>query len=158
MRLALGAAGGLAGTVILDGIRRANQKWIPEGSPPMKEDPAKFMTRKLEAALPEPARRRVLPQAKTVLEKLLPLGYGMTFGVLYATVRPEAKPTLADGLVLGLLSWAIGWLGWLPRLGLMPPISEHAPKQIIRPVAEHALFGVATVAGYRYLAQRARQA
>ncbi len=155
MRLALGAAAGLAGTVILEVIRRTDEKLIPDSSPPMKEDPGKFMFHKAKQVLPEPLRHRVPEKTEAVVAKLLPLGYGMTFGGLYSTARPQAKLALVEGLMLGLFAWAVGWLGWLPRTGLMPPLSEHKPRQIIRPVAEHALFGLATVASYRYMAAKA---
>ncbi len=154
-RLALGAAAGFAGTIALAAIRTANQKWLPEASPPMAADPAEVMVNKAKEALPPAARQWVPEQVESVATKLLPLGYGMTFGALYATTRPRAKQALLEGLVLGLACWAVGWLGWLPKVGLMPPVWRHQPKQIARPVAEHALFGLATVAGYRWLKEHA---
>jgi len=36
----------------------------------------------------------------------------------------------------------------------MPPVWKQTPLQAVLPVAEHALFGVATVAGYRWLEER----
>ena len=87
--------------------------------------------------------------------KLLGLGYGMTFGVLYAVARRKTQRTLLEGALLGIATWAVGYLGWLPRARLMRPIWKQKPLQVAVPVAEHALYGVATVAGYRWLKERA---
>src|SRR5581483_4874524 len=37
-------------------------------------------------------------------------------------------------------SWAVGFLGWLPATGLMPPVSRHEPQQVAASIAEHALW------------------
>ena len=71
----------------------------------------------------------------------------MSFGALYATARSKTKRLVLEGVILGLASWAVGYLGWLPATGLMPPVWKHKPHQIAMPLAEHALFGVATVGG-----------
>jgi hypothetical protein len=155
-RLALGAAAGFAGTIALAAVRSANQKWIPEATPPMTEDPGQFMVRKAKQVLPTAARDRIPPKAEATAMKLLPFAYGMAFGTAYATARPAVKRALGEGVLLGLATWAVGWLGWLPRTGLMPPVWRHTPKQIVRPLAEHALFGLATVAGYHWLSQGAK--
>jgi hypothetical protein len=152
-RLALGAAAGLAGTMALNTIHKATQRWIAESSPPIKEDPGRFLLHKATQALPERARQR-LYKAEGAITRLLPMGYGMTFGVLYATARPKTRRVLVEGLLLGLVAWATGYLGWLPGARLMPPIWKHKPKQVATPVAEHALYGLATAAGYRWLSKR----
>lgn len=148
--LALGAAAGLASTMAMQVIRTAEQKWIPGGAPPIQADPGRFMIHKAAPALPQSVRQRV-HQAEGAVSKLLAMGYGMTFGALYAVIRPEAKRVIREGVLLGLAAWAVGYLGWLPATGLMPPIWKHKPKQIVTPVAEHALFGLAITAGHRWL-------
>jgi len=156
IRIGLGATAGLAGTCALQLIRKANEKWIPEGSPPMQGDPAGFMLRRTKESFPERVREKIPRSAEQALMKLLPLGYGMSFGALYATARPTIRREAGEGVLLGLICWAVGFLGWLPKTGLMPPIWEHKPKQIVRPIVEHALYGVATVEGYRWLKRLAR--
>jgi hypothetical protein len=49
------------------------------------------------------------------------------------------------------LTWAAGYLGWLPGAKLMPPIWKQKAHQAALPIAEHALFGLTTVAGHRWL-------
>jgi hypothetical protein len=155
-RLALGALAGLAGTMALQAVRAANQKLIPASSPPIKKDPGEFMVKQAEKALPRSTRRRIPKKLEAVGAKFLALGYGMTFGALYAVSRPKTRLILVEGTMLGVVTWAAGYLGWLPALGLMKPVWKHKPAQVAMPVAEHALFGVATVAGYRWVKEKAQ--
>ncbi len=153
-RLALGAAAGLAGTLALQILLKTRQKWLPESLPPMREEPGKFMVRKVAQALPRKMTEPVSEQARALGGKLLGMGYGMTFGVLYALARPRTKRAIVEGTLLGILSWATGYLGWLPGAKLMSPVWRQKWHQAVLPIAEHALFGVATVAGHRWLKER----
>ncbi len=148
--LALGAVAGLAGTMALQAMHTADQKWVQEGTPPIQEDPGKFMLHKAASALPNEIRARAY-EKENAISKLLAVGYGMTCGALYAAMRPETKRVVREGALLGAAVWAVGYLGWLPATGLMPPVWKHKAKQIATPVAEHALYGLATTAGYRLL-------
>jgi len=155
MRAAMGAAGGLAGTVAIQGLMGASQRWLPEALPPVREEPGQFMVEQAERALPPSIRRRVPDTAEQVAAKALGLGYGLTFGALYALARPRGGPTLRDGVVLGAACWAAGYLGWLPAMGLMPPVWRQRAPQAIGPAVEHLVYGVATVATYDWLRRRA---
>ena len=137
-RLALGAVAGVAATFVMQGMMTASGKLIPGSSPPIKQDPGEFMAGKVP--LPEAVR----PWAA----KSLHLGYGMTPGVLYGALRARRGSPVFDGALLGIGVWAAGYLGWLPATDLMPPITEHEPKQIVVPLVQHALFGVAVAAAY----------
>ena len=90
-----------------------------------------------------------LPEAiRPWAAKSLQLGYGMTSGVLYSALRVRRGSPVLDGALLGIGVWAAGYLGWLPATDLMSPITEHEPKQIVVPLVQHALFGVAVAAAY----------
>lgn len=154
IRVALGAAAGLAGTMALQAVRKTNQRAMPQGSPPIKEDPGEFIVRKAEGVLRRNTRIRVPQGMETTAARLLAMGYGMTFGALYASARPQSRSRLLEGTLLGLVCWAAGYLGWLPATGLMRPIWKHKPAQIALPVAEHALYGLATVSGYDWLREK----
>jgi hypothetical protein len=78
------------------------------------------MVEQVESALPVARRAQVPPKGKTAAEKGLQLGYGATFGMLYGLAAGAGSPLVA-GAVLGLATWAVGCLGWLPATGLMPP-------------------------------------
>ena len=137
-RLALGAVAGAAATFVMQGMMMASGKLIPGSHPPIKKDPGEFMVEKVP--LPE--------SLKPLGANTLRLGYGMTSGVLYAALRPRRSMPLFDGALLGVAVWAVGYLGWLPAADLMPPITEQEPQQIVVPIVEHALFGVAVAAAY----------
>jgi hypothetical protein len=154
-RLALGALAGLAGTMAIQAVRSANKKWMPESQAPINEEPGKFMVHQAEKILPDRAKECVSEKTEKAAAKLLSPGYGITFGMLYAMARPKTKRAIREGALLGVATWAVGYLGWLPVARLMPPVWKQKPKQVALPVAEHAVFGVATVAGYRWLKQRA---
>ncbi len=152
--LALGAAAGLAGTMVVQVFRLTDIKLLPESQPPIKDDPGRFMINKAKLALPDAARPQLPPATEALLSKLLAAGYGITFGALYAALRQRSNRLLVEGALLGLATWAVGYLGWLPATGLMPPVWKHKSKQIAAPIAEHTFYGLATVAGYRWLKQR----
>jgi hypothetical protein len=147
-RLALGAAAGFAGTLVLQALRAVNQGVAPATLPPIRQDPGAYMVEKAEELLPGPTRRAIPGWAESAAGQGLAVGYGLTFGALYAALRPHGGAILPEGVALGLATWAAGYLGWLPATGLMPPVSEQDPAQAILPAVEHAAYGVATVAAY----------
>lgn len=149
-----GAAAGLMGTVVLQGLRTASGGVLPGSMAPVREDPGEFMIHKAEARLPPRVRGRIPAPMETVAAKSLAVGYGMTAGALYAAFRPGGGDLIVDGSLLGLGTWAAGYLGWLPALGLMPPVSEQESLETIAPPIRHILFGMATVAAYRLLRGR----
>lgn len=150
-RLLLGAVAGLAGTLVMDYVRTASHNSTPEADPPMRVDPGRFFVKKGEQVLPGKLRRKIPRKAEDVAAKSLGIGYGMTFGALYSLLHPKGGGAIRDGIALGLLNWAVGFLGWLPASGVMPPVWEHERKQIALPMAQHAAYGAATVAAYDVL-------
>jgi hypothetical protein len=153
-RSALGAAAGLAGTLALQGIRLPSQKLVPETMPPIQKDPGEFMVEQAEEVLPAETHEQIPSVAEMAAAKSLALGYGMTAGALYATLRADAGDLVVDGVALGLGTWAAGYLGWMPALGLMPPITRQDAAEVIGPIVQHVLFGIVTVAIYQWLRQR----
>ncbi len=113
------------------------------------------MVEKAEDVLPDAVRRRMPGTVETGAAQTLAVGYGLTFGALYGAVRPNGGKPLLDGAALGLACWAAGYLGWLPALGLIPPVRRQTTAQVAAPAAEHVVYGVVTVAVYDWLAGRA---
>jgi hypothetical protein len=153
-RLALGTIGGVVGTLAIQALLSARQQWLPSTMPPIRQDPGELMVKKGEDALPEPARQRIPEVVETAAARMLAAGYGMSFGALYTLFRPTGGPLLVDGILLGVAAWATGYLGWLPALRLMPPIWRQRAPQAMVPIAEHVLYGMATVATYDWLLRR----
>ena len=62
IRTGFGAAAGLAGTLVIQGLLAASQKWVPQSLPPIKQDPGEFMIEKAEEHLPEKVREKIPEQ------------------------------------------------------------------------------------------------
>ena len=150
-RIGAGAAAGLVGTALVQGLMAASQKWAPQSLPPIKQDPGEFVVKKAEEQLPDKMREQIPEQLEKAAAKTLAFGYGTAFGALYATSRPETKSLLLEGSALGLAAWGVGYLGWLPATGLMPSVTKQEPRQIAGPIVSHILFGIVTVGIYRLL-------
>jgi hypothetical protein len=117
----------------------------------MREHTGEFLVEHAEEALPVAVRRHIPDAAETVAAQGLGLGYGVAFGALYAALRPSPGSAALDGAILGLGCWAAGYLGWLPALGLMPPVRRQSPAQIAGPVVDHLAYGVVTALAYDVL-------
>lgn len=150
-RMAFGAAGGLAGTLILQALLAVRHKWLPSTAPPFRQEPGQFMVETAEEMLPAQVGRRIPDTVEIVAAQALGAGYGLAFGILYSSLCPRGGSAWRDGLVLGTVTWAAGYLGWLPTSGVMRPIWEQRPAQVILPIAEHVVYGVTTVAAYDWL-------
>lgn len=156
MRAAVGAAGGLAGTLALQALMGAGRRWAPETLPPMREEPGRFMIRKMEQAMPESARAEIPEYVEDAAAAGLGLDYGVAFGTLYGLLRPRGGNPLVDGLALGAACWATGYLGWLPALGLTPPVWRQHTVQAVAPAMEHLVYGVVAVAAHDWLRRALR--
>jgi hypothetical protein len=133
-RLTLGAAAGFVGTLALQGLRTASQKWLPQTMPPIRKDPGEFVVEQVEEALPGTARTRVPDLVETAAARSLAVGYGLLAGTVYAALRPTGGNPLVEGTLLGLAVWAAGYLGWLPALEFTPPLSEQSLQQGAGPI------------------------
>jgi hypothetical protein len=147
--VALGAAAGCAATFLLQGVRTSEQKLLPETMLPMR-DPGEFMVEQAEELIPEATREQVSATVEKIAGKSLAVGYGMTAGAIYGALRPCPGNLLIDGTALGLGIWAVGYLGWLPALGLMPPVQQQETQQVAGSIVQHVIFGLATVAANQY--------
>jgi hypothetical protein len=66
-----------------------------------------------------------------------------------------ARNNLLTRVALGAACWAAGCLGWLPALRRTPPVRDREPLQVVAPAAEHLVYGLAAVAAYDWLRDRA---
>src|ERR1700733_11959622 len=99
-RMLLGATAGLAGTVALQGIRSASQKYAPSTMPPVRGDPGEFIVNKAEQALPPRIRERIPAKVESAVGKSLGLGYGMFFGAFYALLHGRPRSIISEGAAL----------------------------------------------------------
>jgi len=85
--------------------------------------------------LPEPAFRTVWLGAH--------LGYGIACGIGYTLFRQFLPGrTVIRGLLFGEALWAIGYMGFLPGLGLYPSPDDDSSARTAVMIAAHAVYGV----------------
>jgi putative membrane protein len=71
-------------------------------------------------------------------------GYGTAMGSLYGALS-EVRPlrSTAGGVTFGLLVWAGSYLGVLPAIGLLPPVTRHPRERTALMIAAHLVWGAA---------------
>jgi hypothetical protein len=152
-RLALGAAAGLVGTFAIRLADMMSEKIAPESADPIRREPGGYLVEQLESPLSLQTRLKIPAALESMVAQGSGYAYGMSFGALYAAIRPEGGNFLGDGTALGLACWAAGYLGWMPLIGIMNPIWKHQPAEIAGPIVRHAIYGLATVGVYDALEQ-----
>ncbi len=152
--LLLGTGAGVLGTVLMQGMLEGSKRWMPQTIPPLKDDPGHFMIQQGKRLLPPAITGKIPSSAETAAARALAFGYGCTFAAAYGAVRKQDINLLLDGTALGLLTWAAGYLGWLPASRLMPPIWKQPPRQVLPNMLSHVLFGVASIAAFRWFKRR----
>lgn len=140
-----GIAGGLLGSFAIGKLMEVQRRFPEElRGPEMSANPADVVLEKAEqvtgARVPEAKK----PAAGHVLHYL----YGTTGPALLGIIARRAGinrsigRTLAFGAGLGVLTWAIGYLGWLPAAGVVEPIERQGATHVASSVLGHAGYGV----------------
>ena len=146
--VASGAASGAAGTLALHMTHEASYKYAPGSLPPMYEEPGHYMVRNAASLLGARARTRVTQSAEDRAATVLSFAYGALWPSLWLARRGR-RAGILDGAVLGVAVWCVGYLGWLPRLRLSPPVQQQTATQVFNNIAQHAMYGVLTVTAWR---------
>ena len=146
--IAIGAAAGLLGTGVMVALRSFDQHYAPRTIAKTSIDPGLFAVRTLERGA------GIQPSPRSAVEQIgataVHLGYGTTFGLLYGLWRgrDSQRSSLGDGIVLGMIVYALGHLGLLPLLGLSNPIWRQKVPEIGGELFRHCVFGVAVAATF----------
>ena len=88
--------------------------------------------------------------ARAAAAVLAHFGYGAAAGAVYGLVRGVRPGALAGGRVpaagaaWGLVVWAAGYEGWMPRAGVRPATSDFPPTRWPLPIANHVVYGMVT--------------
>ena len=147
-RMALGAAAGIVGTVAIRVADLVSRKIAPESEDRIRREPGGYLVEQLESPLSLETRLKIPNMLENMVAGGAGYAYGMSFGALYAAVRPKGGNLLGGSAALGLACWAFGYLGWMPAIGIMSPIWKHKPIEIAGPIVRHAVYGLVTVAAY----------
>jgi hypothetical protein len=141
-RILVGAGAGLAGTAGLDVLRTMSARWWPETAAPIRKEPGTYMIEQVEGVLPPEVRSRLPGDLENLGSRALALGYGITASLAFALARRRSVQIHTDGILFGIAVWAVGYLGWMPKLRLMPPVTRQTPAQVMGPLVQHVLFGM----------------
>jgi hypothetical protein len=145
--LGRGLAAGLVGTGVMTLVQTLTMKARhEEGS----TTPAEAAETVLDVE-PEDAR------AEQRLNQLTHFAYGTSWGLARGLLGGAGlRPSVANALHFAIV-WTAG-LAALPRLGLAPPVREWPGKQLVKDVAFHAVYAVATGAAFEWLERRSTRA
>lgn len=135
--------GGLGTTMMLQTVKASDR--LPEAirPPAVREDPGAYVVRRLEERrgrpLPERAHQRAARGAHWI--------YGIGWSTLFSAIAPRLKLTslgraIAAGAAFGTSVWAIGYLGWLPRAGLVAPARRQGLGHHAGVLAAHVGYGI----------------
>jgi hypothetical protein len=144
IQTAAGTLGGILGTAVIQKEMQLAGR-LPDRLKPTqpKEDPGAFMVSQAERL----ASRTLSPETTQRATKGLHMGYGTFWGALLGLASSRLRmhrlttATLA-GAAMGAAVWAIGYAGWLPAVGLTPPVHRQG-RGILANLAMHVGYGIA---------------
>ncbi|MDP9865946.1 MULTISPECIES: DUF6789 family protein [Streptosporangium] len=126
-----GAAGGVLATAVMSAVMLAGDR-----AGLMPDQPPKRIAR---AFLP--GHRHRPKRGEGALGAITHFGFGAACGALYALTCGRRRPPVALGVAYGLAIWLVSYQGWVPRLGILPPISGDRPGRPAVMAAGHAVYG-----------------
>jgi hypothetical protein len=138
-----GVLGGAFGTLLMkQSMVLASRMPDPLKPPEVRGDPAEAIVSRLEEARGRPLASHAR------LARALPWAYGISWGGLLgvgvSSLRLKTpRQTLLAGAGMGALAWAVGYVGWLPAMGLARPLKRQGAGHIATSLVTHVLFGVA---------------
>jgi hypothetical protein len=132
------------------GGRTAFLAWeSSEGVETWESTPAPALVAK--QALERVTGREVPPRYARPLNNLMHWGFGLGTGAAYGLLFASRKPKIWYGLPFGAAVWAGGYVV-LPRLGIYQPIWKYDIETLEKDLSAHLVFGTATAAAFRLLA------
>ncbi|MDP8976631.1 MAG: DUF1440 domain-containing protein [Actinomycetota bacterium] len=133
LRAARGAAAGLVATLPMSAVMFAVQRLGPVG----ELDPEIITETGLEAAGLEASE-----PTQNLLSSVAHLGFGAGVGALYGLLRPRLRGApLLTGPLYGLAVCGASYQGWIPAMGIAPPLSKRGPARRWMQVLSHLVYG-----------------
>jgi hypothetical protein len=136
-RLVVGSLAGALSTLAMSVFMLISERfgWLTEQAP-------ETVTRR---SLKLATGRRIRGLQLQGLTAVLHLGFGAGGGALYAAAlgRPP-RPSIASvftGALFGTAVWFVSYWGFLPRLGLMPPVSQDERQRPLVMLLAHWIYG-----------------
>ncbi|MFF5209032.1 DUF6789 family protein [Streptosporangium sp. NPDC000396] len=131
--LVKGAVAGTAATALMSAVMLAGDR-----AGLMPDQPPKRITRALL-----PGHKHRPKPGERVLSAIAHFGFGAAFGSLFSLLHRGRRAPILLGVGYGLAIWFVSYQGWVPRLGILPPISEDLPERQAVMAAGHVVYGTA---------------
>jgi hypothetical protein len=109
--------------------------------------PPRLLLDRLVPSLPE--------QARGPLEWALHFGYGAAAGATYAVAARPGRRGALTGTLFGLAVWLVGYEGWVPMVGALPPAHHDRRGRAGTILLAHVVYGAALGAVGRRLSRPA---
>lgn len=137
-RLAKGMVSGLWGVVAMTGMGLSIRRWTSEAEGLGKTDPEITVDwicgRMGRDHLPPRARRRRADPIHFLVGSMGGLSYA-------ALTRHRRPPPLLGGLVAAGALWTLGFCGYMPALGILPPPWKWSGHKLLTTAAAHTAYG-----------------
>ena len=154
-RLAKGAAAGAAGAATMQQLRRLSEAYFPETVPPTLRPPGAAVVDRAESVLPDAVRQRIPERAEHAADSSVGITYGAMLGSAYGVIAADRRRSpIAEGIALGIASWALGAMGWIPSPVTQPSIGEQQISQTLGEIGRHVISGIVVATVFDALAQR----
>jgi hypothetical protein len=142
IRLAAGAVGGVAATLFITRGTKLAAK-LPAKLQPLapKRDPGDYIVSQGERIV-----RPLSPKMHSRAVKGMPWLYGLSWPLGLAALSGVLRlrtpgRRIAAGAALGALVWLIGFEGWIPLAGLLPPAHRTPLAKNATNLASHVAYG-----------------
>jgi hypothetical protein len=140
-----GVLGGFLGTAAIEKATGLARK-LPEPlhMPSMTEDPGQRVVARVEEVRGGPLTPVVHARAARAAHWVYGLGWAASLTVLARPLRMDRMlNAVLAGASLGAVTWAAGYLGWLPATAITRPVTREHPAKTGLSLAMHIVYGIA---------------
>lgn len=130
-RALLGATAGIAATIPMTAVFAVTKAAGLLGEPPPRK-----LTRRILTLVGHRPRGSTLD----LLTAVAHVGYGAACGTLFGLL-PRPARSVTGGALFGVAVWAASYLGWIPKVRLMPPPSRDRAGRPTSMVLAHLVYG-----------------
>ncbi|GAA3741962.1 hypothetical protein HDA32_003363 [Spinactinospora alkalitolerans] len=127
-----GAAAGVLATGAMSAVMLTAQKAGVMGRQPPKLIARRFM--------PGGGPRRPRP-GEDPMTVAAHLGFGAGTGTVFGALSGRRRPLPVFGVGYAMVVWLASYEGWVPALGIQPPIHREAPRRAWVMAMAHVVFG-----------------
>jgi uncharacterized membrane protein YagU involved in acid resistance len=155
IKLAAGTVGGAVATLLMQKSMPLSKKLPAKLQPPMpNRDPGDFMVKQGEKIV-GPLSPKVHSGAAHGLHWAYGIFWPLSLAALSGVfgLRTTGK-TVAAGAALGAICWLVGYEGWLPAAGLVPPAHRVPLAKNASGFASHVAYGALASLPLAFVAPR----